>query len=266
MDSSSGLAEVASALVKVQSRLRPVARTSTNPFFKSNYADLSAVWETIRQPLADNGLAVVQTLDAVEDRGVIALSTLLLHTSGEWIRSTLTMPLQKTEPQAVGSAITYARRYALMAMIGVAAADEDDDAEGATDQKHRGPRYASKNSEAPTIKVETETKPPIEMKKELAALIRDLGLSVLDSGPGKPYRVALPVPVLAVLGLPENSPPQDIKTFGLGAYESILPVLRKLRVTKAARELTEAEEGLEADRDAEIAENEVPEEERGVAG
>lgn len=144
---SPGLAEIAQALVKVQSSLLPVARTSRNPFFNSTYADLAAIWEAIRSPLAANGLAVVQTLDAVDEKGVIALSTLLLHTSGEWIRSTLTMPLQKTDPQAIGSAITYARRYALMAMVGVASADEDDDAEGATTRETTTTRNRPRKAE-----------------------------------------------------------------------------------------------------------------------
>ena len=94
-----------------------------NPHFKSKYADLAAIFDAARKPLSANGLAIVQTI------GDGVLHTRLLHTSGQWIASEHPLPMSG-RPQEIGSALTYARRYSLSALIGIAA-DEDDDATGA---------------------------------------------------------------------------------------------------------------------------------------
>ena len=98
-------------------------KTATNPFFNSNYADLSDVLEVLREPLAENELAVVQM--PVEDVKGTALITTLTHSSGEWFRSKLYITPKAKDAQSVGSAITYARRYALSAITGVGAEDDD---------------------------------------------------------------------------------------------------------------------------------------------
>lgn len=123
--------KLAEALAAAQGELKPAAKDSANPFFKSKYADLSSVWEAIRAALAKNGLAVVQKLDVQGDKLQTVLVTMLLHKSGEFIASTYPVKPIKDDPQGLGSAITYARRYALSAMVGVVA-DEDDDGEAAT--------------------------------------------------------------------------------------------------------------------------------------
>lgn len=128
MQKSDTIAEITKALCKVQAIVESAKKDASNPFFKSKYADLSAVWDAIRKPLTDNNLAVAQTTD-IDGEGVI-VETLLLHISGEWIMGRLhIIPAKDRDPQAIGSAITYGRRYGLMAMIGVT--PEDDDAEGA---------------------------------------------------------------------------------------------------------------------------------------
>ena len=125
--------ELAKALKNVQVKLKPAKKDSENPYFKSSYADLNSVWEACRQLLGENGLSVTQTMDVGEGHSLI-VETILLHESGEWITSRLPMVLAKNDPQGIGSAITYARRYGLSAIIGICS-EEDDDAEGATVRK-----------------------------------------------------------------------------------------------------------------------------------
>lgn len=126
---SESTVEITKALATLQGELKPVNKASVNPYYKSKYADLSAIWESVRELLHSNGLAVAQLPQ--EKEGHIYLETLLLHTSGEWLSSSLLVtPGKPNDPQAVGSALTYARRYALSAMLGVCS-EEDDDAESA---------------------------------------------------------------------------------------------------------------------------------------
>ena len=111
-----------------------------NPHFKSKYADLAAIFDAARKPLSANGLAITQTI------GNGVLHTRLLHTSGQWIASEHPLPMSG-RPQEIGSALTYARRYSLSALIGIAA-DEDDDATAAEKaHKANGPKPAEKLSE-----------------------------------------------------------------------------------------------------------------------
>ena len=131
MNHSTTLIELTKALVATQKVLKTALRNAENPFFKHNYADLDAVWSACRDALTTNGLAVTQ-LPAIEN-GEQVLETILLHTSGEWLSSTLRITVAKpNDPQAVGSALTYARRYALAAIVGVVTAGEDDDGNAAT--------------------------------------------------------------------------------------------------------------------------------------
>ena len=131
MNKSDSISNLAKALCEAQKTELFALTDKANPFFKSRYADLSSVWSAIRKPLTDNGLSVVQTMD-ISDSGVI-IETTLLHISGEYISGRLQMTPEKQTPQGVGSAITYARRYALAAIIGIS--PEDDDAEGAMNRK-----------------------------------------------------------------------------------------------------------------------------------
>ena len=124
---SNEIGELSAALVKAQPSLKAAPFNKTNPHFKNKYADLPAVIEAIRKPLAENGLAVTQTTEV--RNGTFLLVTTMRHTSGQWISSEYLLP-QASRPQELGSALTYARRYSLSA-IACIAADEDDDAEGA---------------------------------------------------------------------------------------------------------------------------------------
>lgn len=117
------IGKLAAALAKAQGKITGALKDSANPFFKSKYADLAACWDSCRAPLSENGLAVIQTT-AVDEQGVTVYTT-LAHESGEWIRGTLRMLPKDGSPQSCGSALTYARRYALAAMVGLAQVDDD---------------------------------------------------------------------------------------------------------------------------------------------
>lgn len=128
MNKSNTIAELAKALVAVQSELLPADKDAANPFFKSNYASLNSIWNSCKFLLAKNGLAISQ-LNQLCDTGVI-IETVLMHTSGEWISGEIMLPLVKHDAQGVGSAATYGRRYGLAAILGIVA-DVDDDGNAA---------------------------------------------------------------------------------------------------------------------------------------
>lgn len=133
MNRSESIAALAAALAKAQGKIEGALKEKVNGGFKTKYADLQSVWDAIREPLSSNGLAIVQGFSPVSD-GVL-IETTLMHASGEWMESQLLMPVVKKDPQGVGSAITYGRRYALMAIAGVA--PEDDDGEAAMGRTHQ---------------------------------------------------------------------------------------------------------------------------------
>jgi hypothetical protein len=124
MYQSEQINELVGALAKAQGEIMPAIKDSKNPFFKSSYADLSSVWNACKEPLSKNGLAVMQTMDHKENQ--LMLITTLAHASGQWVRSFLPVVTEKNNAQGIGAAITYMRRYALSAMVGITC-DEDDD-------------------------------------------------------------------------------------------------------------------------------------------
>lgn len=124
------LKDLAKALAAAQSSLSAAAKDGNNPHFKSKYATLQSVWDAAKEVLAPNGLSVVQTF-AATDGHRMDITTTLLHVSGQYIAGTLSMVPQRADPQGIGSAITYGRRYALAAILGIVA-DEDDDGNAAS--------------------------------------------------------------------------------------------------------------------------------------
>lgn len=150
-----GLSLLAAALVKAQARLRPAKRESENPFFHSKYADLASVWESCREALTENGLSVVQTTFFRD--GQMFLRTLLLHVSGQSVSGEYLLKPTKDDPQGLGGAITYARRYALAAITGVVADDMDgEDAvlrpePAAKKQEHKAPAAAKDADGSATV-------------------------------------------------------------------------------------------------------------------
>lgn len=129
MTKSDQINELATALAKAQSQMHGAKKDSVNPFFKSNYADLTSCWEACRDPLTKNGLSVIQSTRMTES-GNAVLVTMLCHSSGQWISGEFPVRPDKEGLQALGAALSYARRYALSSIIGLV--QEDDDAESAT--------------------------------------------------------------------------------------------------------------------------------------
>lgn len=128
MNQSENIADLVHALSKAQKVMAGAKKDAKGNFGK--FADLTSCWEALREPLAENGLAVVQTTSNIGLDGVNVITT-LAHSGGQWIRGELFLPAMKKDPQGFGSALTYARRYALAAICGLAPAD--DDAQSVTD-------------------------------------------------------------------------------------------------------------------------------------
>ncbi len=127
---SADITQLAKAMLAVQKQLSPVTKDATNPFTRSRYATLNAVVDTCKKALLDNGIWMTQ-ITVPSEAGTIALLTKLTHAeTGQYQASLTVLPLQKPDCQGAGSAITYARRYALTAMLGMVTED-DDDGEGA---------------------------------------------------------------------------------------------------------------------------------------
>ena len=127
MNQSESITKLATALSIVQGKLSHAKKDSANPFFKSKYADLESVWDACRDLLAGNGLSVMQ-FPGEYFEGSMSMTTILAHSSGEWIGQEMSLPVAKPDPQGSGSALTYMRRYALAAVVGVVQADDDGNA------------------------------------------------------------------------------------------------------------------------------------------
>jgi hypothetical protein len=130
MNQSESITKLSEALAKAQSEMSHAHRAADNPYFKSKYADLPAVIDAARPHLSTNGLSVVQVTD--HDEVGMWVYTQLSHSSGEWIRGKYKVKPVKDDPQGIGSAITYARRYAYQAMVGIASSLDDDDGNAAS--------------------------------------------------------------------------------------------------------------------------------------
>jgi len=148
MKTSESQANIAGALVDALSEMTGAAKDSKNPHFKNSYASLESVIDAARPVLAAHGLAFMQGLGEYVN-GAMTVSTRIIHKSGEWIESDFQMPVAKADPQGTASASTYARRYALMSILGLPAVDDDGEA---AMQPHRGPKTPSPG----TISVQPE--------------------------------------------------------------------------------------------------------------
>ena len=134
MKTSDSIVNIAQALLKAQRAITFAVKDSKNPHFKSTYADLASVIGACKTALNESGIVFMQ-MPSPSEPGTIALTTRLLHSSGEWIEDTATCPLQKSDPQGYGSANTYLRRYALAAAVGLYQDDDDGNAASAATSK-----------------------------------------------------------------------------------------------------------------------------------
>lgn len=155
---SPAIGQLAAALAKARKKFKAVKKTSNNPFFKSKYADLAEVLDATTDFLSENELAVIQSPGEFSENR-ITLTTLLVHSSGEWVRAALRMPVGKPDAQGVGSAITYARRYAYSAIVNVAS-EADDDGNAATE--------GSPNPKAKTKAEQDEFDQRVEKQQSIA--------------------------------------------------------------------------------------------------
>jgi hypothetical protein len=141
------MGKIAAALVAAQGEMRAVGKDATNPHFRSRYATLDAIMDMVRPILAKHGLAVMQGTshpDTTADGKLtsMAVETRIIHTSGEWVSSSVIMPVAKADPQGAGSAVTYGRRYGISALLAIVA-DDDDDGNAATAGSHSAPQNAA---------------------------------------------------------------------------------------------------------------------------
>jgi hypothetical protein len=173
MPCSASIATLVAALAKAQLHFPEIGkdrvaviRTKSGGEFTYAYADLATVVTAVRKPLAENGLAILQPVHIADAR--VAVTTVLAHASGEWVASTLALPVaDAADARSLASSITYARRYGLIALVGVAAADEDDDGEAtvAAAPARRAP------APRPTPKSATPAGPPTPPARELAPVM-----------------------------------------------------------------------------------------------
>lgn len=179
---SESIKELLSALSKAQGEMGVALKDSDNPFFHSTYADLASVWDVARGPLSKYGLCIIQIPEILIDG--IVLITVLGHSSGEFITSHYPITPMKqardqgwilsNDPQSIGSAITYAKRYALAAMLGIATSEDDDDGEKAMGREKPGEKPAPQKAVSKLTKISprkagTPSVPSPEMVKKMMA-------------------------------------------------------------------------------------------------
>lgn len=158
-----GFTKVAAAFAKAQGVIGHAVKDSENPHFKTSYADLASVIDAFREPFAANGLSVLQP-SIPSKPGTVAIQTIILHESGEWIADRGMELPGGSKPQEHGSARTYARRYALASLVGIA--QDDDDANAASAP---APKAAARKAAEPKVKLATP-----EQKAQLHARIEAL--------------------------------------------------------------------------------------------
>jgi len=179
MEKSESINELATALAKAQGQIEGAKKSETNPFFKSKYADLASCWDACRKPLSDNSLSVSQLVSQEQDKQI--LETVLLHASGQWLSSTVVLSPKDDTPQAIGSAITYARRYALSAIVGIAAEDDDgESAQGRTFVTRPTPVTTTQAKEPASVKESTSPKAPDPLHEELSRLLKSAGKTIAE--------------------------------------------------------------------------------------
>ena len=191
MNKSESIKSLATALAKAQGEFKAVPMNSTNPFLKNRYADLGAVIETAKPIMAANGLAVTQLVGG--DGVTISVTTMLMHVSGEWIESTVSITSAeergKSSAQVAGSIVTYLRRYALASVLGLYA---DEDADGnhpqAKDEPAKSTPVAALPLEA-AVKVTTSEGKPYKDMDDKTLIAVEKGLDKAIAAETDPQRI-----------------------------------------------------------------------------
>lgn len=245
MKTSDTIKELAAALAKAQGEFKDAKKDRQNDMLGNRYSTYASVIEAVRAPLAANGLAFVQPAELAGDKVVV--TTRLFHTSGEWIESELHLPIVQvgrlSALQMMGSSMTYARRYALIAMLGVATDDDNDGNEGPKEQRPPSPQRppdrtgtqqprapARPASAAPAPQAPARggaaADPPARIKAGVARL-EELAKQL---GGDWPTKLAKDLDQIGViLAEPENAPPaQQAAAFNrlvelVNSYQAALP-------------------------------------------
>jgi hypothetical protein len=187
MQFSTDLAEIAKAISTFQGKIGSVGKdktanipTKSGGSYSYSYADLSSIWDAIRQPLSECGLAVVQMPEFGD--GLVYVTTAILHTSGQHIQSTIATRPSDTTPQAIGSAITYLRRYGMGAMLGIVTEVDDD---GAAGSKPAAPRVESRGTrtpdQAPSPRSARPAQPQRPASPNREGMIKRIGILMVDA-------------------------------------------------------------------------------------
>lgn len=180
MHTSETINEIATALAKVQGLIKNPAKESENPHFKNRYADLSQGLNAVRPILSEHSIALVQMTRM--DGELMMLDTRLVHSSGQWIESSYPVCKFPTRQQEAGSALTYARRYSLFALVGIAGADEDDDGNDASREQTPAPsRQAARPRPAPAAAPKNHL-PAEDSAKALRVLLGTMDMCVSLDG------------------------------------------------------------------------------------
>jgi len=182
--------ELAKALVKAQGIMTSAQKDGSNPHFNSSFATLDSIWKAIRKPLSEHGLCVVQSL--LPDNTLV---TTLLHESGQWVRSYQKLNPVRNDPQGIGSALTYGRRYSLAAIVGICQADDDGEEASETTGTKRASRQSSPKPATipPSPKAENGKKDIDPMTRywqevKAAGLTREKGVEILATAENNPSR------------------------------------------------------------------------------
>jgi len=175
MNTSESINELAAALAVAQGRIHGAVKDSSNPHFRSQYSDLASVIGAIRGPFAEHGLSYIQGPGQLID-GCVMLTTRICHSSGQWVETTTSVPVagKVINAQAYGSALTYARRYALQAMAGVPSVDDDGNAASA-------PSEAADAAGAGSATMKTLKSLLEGSQADVAAFLRYVGAESLQS-------------------------------------------------------------------------------------
>ena len=174
MKTTDNIGEIAAALAAAQAQMGAALKDSTNPHFKNRYADLASVVEATRPHLAVHGIAIVQMAETLKETGEVAVTTALIHKSGQIIAGRLSATCKDLSPQPVGSAITYLRRYGLMAIAGIA--PDDDDGEAAMGRQYQQPERREPAR---------PTEPPPDVARLLLARCEQLGCPISPAMAGQ---------------------------------------------------------------------------------
>jgi hypothetical protein len=167
MRTSENINELGAALALAQAEMGHAAKDAVNPHFRSKYANLASMIDACRGALTKNAIAVIQSPAMDRENRTVSVTTRLVHSSGQWVEGELEAEVAKTDPQAIGSAITYLRRYGLAALTSVAS--DDDDGAAAV---------------APTARPRPSTAPvEYDQLVELQAKVKTLGAAIRDDQP-----------------------------------------------------------------------------------